>query len=285
LTEGQRILFIGGLHRSGTTPLARWISQHPAVSAFRDTGVYQDEGQHLQDVYATAAHHGGPGRFAFDGAAHLTEASPLVSEQSRNRIWTAWSAHWDLEKPVLVEKSPPNLVRMRFLQALFPSQAYCLAVIRHPIAVAYATKRWTQVFRWVSPRASRRLPVLQAGVKTLLRHWISAHERFLEDAAFLENVRVVRYEDLVGDPAGQLAGISRFVGLEPAGDGWEVKAALNDRYLDRWERRRATLVGRAYLRHLERRLEERVRAFGYSLSEPAKLLAPGPAVKPYLVRG
>ena len=39
-----------------------------------------------------------------------------------------------MSEPVLVEKSPPNLVRTRFLQALFPD-ARQIVVTRHPIAV------------------------------------------------------------------------------------------------------------------------------------------------------
>jgi hypothetical protein len=109
--DGRLLVFVGGLHRSGTTPVTHWLGEHPSVSAFRDTGVSGDEGQHLQDVYRIAGAHGGPGRFAFDPEAHLTEFSPLVSAESRERLWASWCPHWDLSKPVLVEKSPPNLVR------------------------------------------------------------------------------------------------------------------------------------------------------------------------------
>lgn len=104
----HRILFIGGLHRSGTTPVAGVIAQHPAVSRFQGTGAHEDEGQHLQDVYPTAAAQGGPGRFALDGRAHLTESSALVSEDNRRRLWNAWSQHWDLTSPVLLGKVAPE---------------------------------------------------------------------------------------------------------------------------------------------------------------------------------
>jgi hypothetical protein len=38
------MLFVGGLHRGGTTPLARCLAAHPQVSGFRSTGVPADEG-------------------------------------------------------------------------------------------------------------------------------------------------------------------------------------------------------------------------------------------------
>ena len=83
--EDHRLVFVGGLHRSGTTPLTRLLGDHPQISAFTGTGVSQDEGQHLQDVYPPASAYGGAGRFANRPEAHLTEASPLVSPSNAGR--------------------------------------------------------------------------------------------------------------------------------------------------------------------------------------------------------
>ena len=58
--------------------------------------------------------------FGFAQAMHLTEASPLMTEDNRHRLWREWSKHWDLDRSYLVEKSPPNLIKGRFLQAMFP---------------------------------------------------------------------------------------------------------------------------------------------------------------------
>src|SRR5215472_9354402 len=104
--EGHKLVFLAGLHRSGTTLLARLLAAHPEVSGFSGTGVPADEGQHLQDVYPPAAVYGGPGRFGFAPESHLTEESPLVSEESANKLFEEWSAHWDTSRGVLLEKSP-----------------------------------------------------------------------------------------------------------------------------------------------------------------------------------
>ena len=153
----HRFVFIGGLHRSGTTLLGRCLAAHPEVSGFADTGVPADEGQHLQDVYPTARTYGGPGRFGFAAEAHLTEDSPLVSEQSAESLLAAWAPHWDTARPVLVEKSPPNLIRFRFLQALFPEASF-VAVVRAPDRGLARHAEVVEDLALVPRRALGRLP-------------------------------------------------------------------------------------------------------------------------------
>jgi len=80
-------------------------------------------------------------RFAYSDAAHLTGSSPLVNAMNRDRLVASWSPHWDLSRPFLLEKFPGNLVKSRFLQALFP-EADFIVIVRDPIVTSLAMQKW-----------------------------------------------------------------------------------------------------------------------------------------------
>jgi hypothetical protein len=248
----HELVFVGGMHRSGTTPLTRVLAAHPQVSGFRDTAATEDEGQHLQDVYPPARAYGGPGRFALDPRSHLTEDSASATPDSARRLAAAWSSHWDLSRPVLVEKSPPNLVMTRFLQQLFP-QARFVVIVRHPVVVALGTDKWLR----------------GRSLRTPMANWFAAHDTLLADLPSLRSVHVVRYEALVRDPAGELEAIGRFLGLDGPLDASAWQAGRSDSYTARWA---ALAVDRrpwrrGLRRSLVRRYGLRAAAYGYDLED------------------
>jgi hypothetical protein len=257
----DRLVFIGGLHRSGTTPLARWLEAHPDVSGLTGTGSPVDEGQHIQSVYPAAREHGGPGLFALDPASRLTEESPLLTADAGQRLLDAWTPYWDTSKAALVEKSPPNVLMMRFMRALFPNAHFVVAV-RHPIAVAVATSKWTP-----------RLTTLDA----MMRNWLGAYGNLVEDAQRVGNVTVVRYEDLMTNPPREMARIFSFLSLAPHTADWPVKEGLNDAYFERWRSANFRFPWQRWQRaRIPRRYQEQVKRFGYDLVELERVSEPAP---------
>ena len=234
------LIFIAGLHRSSTSMLHNWLAAHPDVSGFHNTGAPRDEGQHLQTVYLPASSLGGPGRFGFDPRAHLTEDN--ANPEKAEKLFWEWSQYWDLSKPVLVEKSPPNLLRTRFLRALFPN-CKIIVITRHPIAVAYSTRR-----NW-------GVPIYQS-----LRHWCLCHEVFAHDSwptGDSQWLHILAYEQFVDDAEHEIAvdDLLQFLNLPHFKSEMAIRSDTNQRFFDAWHADK----------HDYPWLESRVNKFGYSL--------------------
>jgi len=251
--EGHRFVFLAGLHRSGTTLLARLLAAHPQVSGFSGTGAPADEGQHLQTVYPSDHEYGRPGRFGFAPEMHLTEDSPLVSQENARKLFEEWSPHWDLSREFLLEKSPPNLLKTRFLQALYPDSSF-VVIVRHPIPVSIPTAKW---------RGTRRYD-------RMFEHWLRCHALFEADREHLERVHVLQYEQMVRDPAMVLREVFEFLELDPIPPSEPVKTGANEKYFGRWRELKRDPRMRAYLDLVSLWYERRMRRYGYSLLFPER---------------
>lgn len=197
----QRYVFVCGLHRSGTTLITRYLAEHPMVSGFKNTGAIEDEGQFLQTVLPVENAFGGVGRFGFDPRAHMTEDSALNTPAVEAKLKSEWRRYWDESKPILIEKTPSNLLRMRLFQELF-QPSYFIIVTRHPVAASLAATKWTE-----------------GNLFSLLHHWVHCYRVARADAERIDRKLWISYEAFVAEPLGQLERISRFLGLAPY-SGW-----------------------------------------------------------------
>ncbi|WP_062303617.1 sulfotransferase family protein [Demequina subtropica] len=285
-----RMVFVGGAHRSGTTVLAQVMAASPELAGLVGTGVPMDEGQHLQSVLPTAAALGGAARWALDPRAHAVEADPGDRAAMRSAISDAWQPFWSSDAALRVEKSPPNVTRMRFLQSLWPDARF-IVITRHPMIQSLAIQKWDHSLPGF-------LPKLGLGIDKTLENWCEIHDMLAADAPHLDRLLVLRYEHLMADPQGELAKVSDFLELSEPLDADRIQPSRGDTYRTfvegqrdrRWgphvpvmapkpfttARRRAAfrasweavsrydaLTGR-YSR-LARRFEERARTHGYSM--------------------
>jgi hypothetical protein len=241
-------MFIAGLHKSGTSLLHDILRSHPAISGFSNTGVPEDEGQHLQSVFRPAKAFGGPGRFGFNPESYMDEKHPLATRANADRLRDEWGRHWDRSKDVLLEKSPPNLVRTRFLQSLFPASSF-VVVLRHPIVIALATQKWSRT-----------------SIPDLLEHSLTCFERFFDDWPRLNRVFVLRYEDLVQDPRGQIESLVGWAGLEMHEFNIAVRND-NEKYLSIWSAQRNAIASSITTFEMAQ-YESRMNIYGYSLDAP-----------------
>lgn len=249
----KNFIFVAGHHKSGTSLLHGILREHPLISGLSETLAPKDEGQHLQTVIEPAKAYGGPGRYAYNKNAYLNENHPLATEQSAKTMFEEWEIYYDSKCEYYIEKSPPNLIRTRFLQKLFPNSRF-VVILRHPLAVGYATQK-----------------VSKTSIRSLIRHTLIGYEIFVKDMGYLENVYVLRYEDFAVAPQDEINKVYDFLGLTSIPIRQSVKDDVNDRYFSMWENDRKYLLNRL-LFSANGRLEERANRFGYSFDDYRRLL-------------
>ena len=282
--DNHNFIFVGGLHRSGTWLQTHCLESHPLISRLAGMNVKgvleaesKLEGQYHQTVYPVEKYYGGAGRLGFHPEVHLTEQSLLVTPANREKLFSEWKRYWDLSKPFLLEKTPTNLVRSRFLQAMFPA-SYFIFMMRHPAAVALAQQKWSGT-----------------SVYSLIEHWLVCYEMLREDMGYLKRSMLVRYENFVSDPVSQMARVHSFLGIEPNDTSQKVRSDGNEPYFRVWRRAMEYKAwgGRPVERVIRRlspyyiqagypitslsneadfiiqRFEKRVNTFGYSLIDLA----------------
>ena len=296
MLRNRTVVFIGGPHRGGTSVLWEMLARHPAISAFgstRETGSDHSEGMFVQSVYprfgighefnrgreggkgGSAWRPTGLGRYALGPEAdvHWTEEHPSVGAPKQAQLLNEFGRFWELsDKPVLLEKSPPNAVLSRYLQALLnvgnpgwapvpptfggvQSVARFIFISRHPLANAYA-------HRAQGSCRDERLAVLIA-------NWLAVHEYLEADAPRLQFVRRLRLEDLAASPHAAeeaIGALWAFLSLPPAPEmaaaaARSVRADPNGKYIaQHCESMRAEPRARAAFERAAAELNERVRA-------------------------
>ena len=272
LKQGAKYVFVCGLPRSGTSLLGRNIARMENCTGLQNTGVIEDEGCFLQNVYPTEEVFGGPGRFGFDPRAHLTEASQLLTSENIAKLRAAWHAYWDNSKTIFVEKTPANLLMTRFLQAAFPNSHF-IVIMRHPVPVGMAAQKW------------------KVNVTPLYRmfdHWLHCHSIYHQDKPYLERVYELTYENYVVDQDRYHREIAAFLGTSvpppPQKDTFRTvvqwpnsglivpertmevgTGAHNQNYFDHWAELAMNSPFRHYYRYMIQKYESEFEVHDYSL--------------------
>lgn len=193
--EDKTWVFLVGCYNSGTTLLAELLGQHPSVSAL------STEGHFITDEFVKDYDIGLPRMWVErEELFRLTEEShgpdPL-------RVKKEWGMRLDLKKPVLLEKSPPNTAKVRWLQTHFEN-AHFIAIVRNGYAVAEG------ITRKADPSHLRNGWPLEMSAY----QWKRSNEVLQHDEKYLKHLMWVTYEDLVADTVATLNKVTDFIGVE-----------------------------------------------------------------------
>ena len=194
-TQGLNWLFVATFANGGSTAFAKLLASGSRVELLHETG----EGQWLSPQLT-------------DGGQAYGDIA--IDYAMLRRSWTEELA--GRRRPcIVVEKSPPNLIRMReLLRAFAPMPTTLVRLTRDPLAVCSSwDKRYSPAHlatEWGAPTG---------GMEQGSAEWFEALGRLYAERASamaaLHDVATatLRYEDLAADPAAALAGLAERIPL------------------------------------------------------------------------
>ena len=243
LPTPEKWVFLVGCYNSGTTLLHDLLAEHS------DVGSMPDEGQFLTDQLAVPRDVGLRRLWALEPQVFCLDESS-AARIDVDRLKRQWGASFnDATRRVLLEKTPTNAARTRWLQAHF-SGAVFIGIIRDGRAVAEGIRRKTG-----------------HPLDLTARQWARSNEIMLRDFAYLQRSRLVRYEDLSAEPANIVDDLLRFVDLPPLsicepGRVWKIHE--QEAPIQNMNRRSLESMSADDLRVIDREAGEMLRRLGYT---------------------
>eukprot|EP00622_Pseudochattonella_farcimen_P001758 FR736537.1.p1 GENE.FR736537.1~~FR736537.1.p1 ORF type:complete len:211 (+),score=19.43 FR736537.1:112-744(+) len=193
----------------------------------------------------------------------------VITHKQREVLFRQWGYFWDLDLPVLLEKSPSNIIISRYLDAIWSGSAPAAAdsgwsqakhvhfvfITRHPIANALAHQVW---------QICQDMTLFE-----LVKHWATLHERLQDDLEHLgATYTLLKYEEFVVDPDSNLRHIYKAVGLDAsrANRTIQVEQGTNDKYRKKYCEKISDPQEMAAHEELVERLGADVASHGYDLA-------------------
>lgn len=251
-----RPIFLLGVRESGGHLLQHILSKHPCLSAARlaetrssldrlgragrQPGLLPGTSLPLPAKLRCDAHADCFAHPAYRPNYYLTEAD--VEPGDRAALVGIYRAAMPDATGRLLSFDPPNLIRARFLQALFADACF-VTVVRDPYAAVAAASRRRAKWGTIEEQAL---------------HWATAYETLLAERRFLKRRLLVRYEQLIAEPIQVLEAVCRHMRI----DFTPALLAAVDLPLEANERAIATLDARD-LRIITRACRRTMSRLGY----------------------
>jgi tetratricopeptide (TPR) repeat protein len=238
-TAQQSPIFIMGFPRSGTTLLEQMLDATPGLRAMDEQPFLQKLTQRMQT-------------FGLSYPDDLQQLSASQCDELRELYWSLVRKTVQLELGErLVDKNPPNMLRLPLIYRLFPKASIIFAQ-RHPCDVVLSC--YMQSF------GAPAYMILCSTLERLARGYVNAMNGWIHNTATLKpNVLELRHEDLLADFDAMAHAIAEFIGIteitpmrafneHARKKGYiatpsyaQVIQPLNNKGVDRWRRYRAHL--------------------------------------------
>lgn len=190
-------LFVVGCYNSGTTLIAEVLGKHPSISEL------PGEGQFLTDQLLLDYMIGLPRMWVErEDLFRMNEHSKGPDVGRIKKEWSIRASHRNA--PIVLEKTPANMARTRWLQANF-ANAYFIGVIRDPYAVSAGIRK----------KAEPEHRVNGWPIEMCARQWARSNEVLEEDSAHLKHFMWLRYEEFAEQTNACLERVASFLGIDP----------------------------------------------------------------------
>jgi protein-tyrosine sulfotransferase len=206
-TQGIVIL---GMPRSGTTLLRRLLDAHPVICCPPETNLLSAAARFLrEETFAGGVAIGVLSGLSFAGIAEQVVVARLrelvfgflqdICRQSRKKRWA--------------EKTALNIFHLDQIELLGSGSCRFLCLVRHPLDVVCSIKELTDKMAMYVAELHAYIRQHPAPLEAFAHAWVEMHarlRRFVSDHP--NDCLMLKYEDLVHSPAGELQRVFDFLG-------------------------------------------------------------------------
>jgi protein-tyrosine sulfotransferase len=213
-----------GSPRSGTTLLRRLLGHHSNIISSGETGLFRGAAEFLKrDVSGVGVEMG-----VLAGLGHLGYSEEEVKSRVADTVISFLDEYAQKnDKALWLEKDAFNAFHINEIQEIFGSRLRYICIVRHGLDVAVSMDEFSQKSRSYILGLHQYVQQNPNPLEAFAQAWadISVSMRALLDEQ-AGNALLVKYEDLVASPEGELERILEFLG-EPFEQGM-VEGALKD---------------------------------------------------------
>jgi hypothetical protein len=174
-------------NNSGSTLIAKLLGTSPAVSLLKNS-------LHEGVCVTRARSHMPVSQKNERGNCTINEEKFMNPDNYRwEKIAFCWREQWNMKRPILVEKSPQNLLRTQMMAEAFPNSKFIIS-LRNPYAFCEGVHRKFGYDHTVAAE-----------------HWVKCAQHQIQNIKTLENSIFFTYEELCDRTATTCDKIVRFV--------------------------------------------------------------------------